>query len=111
MKTLLKVIALIGLFAGLTADAHVVSGTLKYGRRPVRDGVVIDASCAGRPAGRTVTGRDGSYRLRVAGQGDCRLIVHYQGAAPSLSLPALDQPASHNLVLHDEGRGYSLRSE
>jgi len=111
MKTLLKLVALIGLFAGLNADAGEVRGTLKHGSNPVREGVVIDVTCAGRPRDRAITDRYGSYRLRVAEKGHCTLTVRYEGQSPSLDLANHHYPVPYNLVLQHEGDRYTLRSE
>jgi hypothetical protein len=110
MKTLMKLAALIGLFAGLTADAEVY-GTLTHGSSPVREGIVIDVTCANRFRGRAITDRYGSYRLHVPAKGHCTLTVRYEGHSPALDIAVHRDPVTCNLVLQKESREYTLRSE
>jgi hypothetical protein len=110
MNTLIKLVALIGLFAGLTADAGEVYGTLTHGSSPVRAGIVIEAMCANRSRSRAITDGDGSYRLPVAKKGHCTLTVRYEGHSPALDIAVHRDRAAYNLVLQREGREYTLRS-
>jgi hypothetical protein len=107
----MKMVALIGLFAGLTGNAGEISGTLKQGSSPVREGVVIDVACAGRPGVRAVTDRYGSYRLRVAEQGHCTLTVRHEGHSTALDIDVLGDALRYDLVLQEEGDRYTLRRE
>ena len=111
MKTLIKLVALIGLFAGLVADGGEVCGTVREGQRLVREGVVIDATCAGRPGGRAVTDHNGTYRLHVAAKGLCTLTVRYEGHASSMDVAVATERLAQNLVLEPVGHGYALRTE
>jgi hypothetical protein len=109
MNTLIKLVALIGLFAGLTADTGEVYGTLTHGGRSVGAGIVIDALCAGRVRSRAITDGYGSYRLHVGRQSHCTLTVRYEGHSPALDIAMQRDRGTCNLLLQREGREYTLR--
>ena len=111
MWTFIKLVALVGLFAGLVAEGGEVRGTVKKGATLVPQGVVIDATCDGQPCGRAITDDTGTFRLHVAAKGLCTLTVRYEGHAPSMELAMSTQRLAQNLVLDQIEHGYRLRSE
>ena len=75
-KSLIAGISLLA--AASLASAAEIHGTLSDGGKPVPAGVALQLECGGASAGGK-TDDFGSYSLKIAGTGECKLTVDYQG--------------------------------
>ncbi len=57
--------------------------------------------CAGVAASGT-TDEFGSYRVKTAAAGDCRLTLEYRKATPSLKVTLYEKPTRYDLVVKDD---------
>ena len=106
MKTvLLSVVVSLGLTAA--ARAAEIHGTVSENGKPLPAGVALKLDCAGASA-MAQTDPFGSYSLKVAATGDCRLSLEYKGSKPSLNVTVYEKPSRYDLVVKDEGGKLSL---
>ena len=57
--------------------------------------------CAGTAAS-GATDEFGSYSVKTAAAGDCRLTLDYRKSAPSLKVTLYEKPTRYDLVVKDE---------
>ena len=84
-----------------------VFGYIKYGDGVIERGVKIEITCRGK----TYSGETdefGSYRIYVAENGQCTLIAHFRGQAPSLPVYSYDTSVRYNLRMVEGDGRYSL---
>ena len=92
----------LGLFAlAAGAFAAEVHGTVSEGGKPLA-AVAVKLDCAGTQASGK-TDEFGSYSLKLAATGECRLSLEYKGGTPSLKVAVYDKPSRYDLVVSDEG--------
>lgn len=100
MKTL-GVLALV-LAGASAASAAEIHGTVSDGGKPVTKGVALKLDCGGASAQAT-TDDFGSYSLKVAATGECKLTVDYQGASGSLGVSLYERPSRYDLAVRKDG--------
>ena len=100
MKTL-AVLALVltGASAAAAAEIH---GTISDGGKPVAKGVPLKLECGGAAAQAT-TDEFGSYSLKTAAAGECRLSVEYQGSSGSTTVAVYDRPSRYDFAVSKDG--------
>lgn len=97
------------LFAGISllaaaslASAAEIHGTLSDGGKPVPAGVALRLECGGASAAGK-TDDFGSYSLKIAGTGECKLTVTYQGGTAALGVTVYDKPSRYDVAVHQDG--------
>ncbi len=106
MRTLLLFGAL-SLAWAAQAGAAEIHGTVSEDGKPLPQGVSVRLDCGGTSAS-TQTDQFGSYSLKVAATGECRLSLEYKGSKPSLNVTVYDKPSRYDLVVKEEGGKLSL---
>ncbi len=106
MRTLLLV-GVISLVLAAEAGAAEIHGTVSENGKPLPQGVSLKLDCGGTSAS-TQTDQFGSYSLKVAATGECRLSLEYKGSKPSLSVTVYEKPSRYDLVVKDEAGKVSL---
>ena len=99
-KTLLAVISLLG--AAAVAGAAEIHGTVSDGGKPVPQGVALKLDCGGASA-EAKTDDFGSYSLKVAATGECKLTVTYQGTSAALTVAVYDKPSRYDVAVRKDG--------
>jgi len=85
--------------AGRAAE---IFGTISEGGKPVPAGTAVKIDCgSGGTAG--VTDQFGSYSLKSASPGDCRLTLTYKGSDASLNVTLYEKPSRYDLVVKQDG--------
>jgi hypothetical protein len=96
-----------GLAAALSASAAEIHGTLSENGKPLPQGVALKLECG--PASATAkTDEFGSYSLKIAATGECRLSVDYKGSSPSLKVTLYEKPGRYDLAVKDESGKLTL---
>ncbi len=91
------------LFAGVSAAAAAeIHGTVSDGGKPVPKGVALQLDCGGTTA-QASTDAFGSYTLKIAATGECRLTVNYQGETASLGVSVYDRPSRYDIAVARQG--------
>jgi hypothetical protein len=90
------------LAAAAAVSAAEIHGTVSESGKPLPQGVALKLECAGASA-QTKTDEFGSYSLKVAATGDCRLSVEYKGASASLKVAVYDKPGRYDLAVRKDG--------
>jgi len=91
------------LLAGAAAaSAAEIHGTLSEGGKPLPGGVALKLECSGASADGK-TDEFGSYSLKVAAAGACKLSVDYKGASASLTVSVYDKPSRYDLAVRKDG--------
>ena len=98
---ILAVLALVlsGASAAAAAEIH---GTLSDGGKPVPKGVALKLECGGATT-QAATDEFGSYSLKTAAAGECRLSVDYQGSSGSTTVAVYDRPSRYDFALGKDG--------
>ena len=97
-----RVLLGVGLFAAAVgASAAEIHGTVSESGKPLAQ-VALTLDCAGASAS-AKTDEFGSYSLKLAATGECRLSLAHKGGNPSLKVTVYDKPSRYDLVLSDEG--------
>ncbi len=91
----------LGLMAAVGASAAEIHGTVSENGKPLA-AVAVKLDCAGATAAGK-TDEFGSYSLKLAATGECRLSLDYKGGNPSLKVTVYDKPSRYDLVVSDEG--------
>jgi hypothetical protein len=105
MKILVWLAAgLITASVGLGAEIY---GTITDNGKPVPKATAVKLDCSGAAVS-GVTDEFGSYRLKSAAAGDCRLTLTYKGSSPSLPVTLYEKPARYDLVVRDEAGKLAL---
>ena len=105
MKTLVWLAAgLITASAGFGAE---IFGTISENGKPLPQGTALKLDCAGSSVS-GATDQFGSYRLKSAAAGDCRLTLTYKGSNPSLPVTLYEKPARYDLVGREEAGKLAL---
>jgi hypothetical protein len=107
LKKALILAATLALGSAGTLRAAEVFGTISEGGKPLPAGVAVQLDC-GDASVSGKTDQFGSYSLRSAAAGDCRLTVTYKGAKPSLQVTLYEKPNRYDLVLQGEGAKATL---
>jgi phosphate-selective porin len=100
----MRKISLLGslcLILASAASAAEVYGTVSQNGKPLPQGVALKLDCGGGSASAT-TDQFGSYSLKTAASGDCRLTVEYKGSSPSLKVTLYEKPSRYDLVIKEE---------
>jgi len=97
----MAVLALV-LSGATAAGAAEIHGTISEGGKPVPKGVALKLDCGGTMA-QAATDGFGSYSLKVAASGDCRLSVEYQGESAAITVAVYDRPSRYDLALSKDG--------
>src|ERR1700730_5667042 len=100
MKRILSLVTLC-LTVASTAAAAEIHGTVSENGKPLPQGVAVKLECAGASAS-TATDQFGSYSVRAAARGDCRLTLSYKGSSPSLNVTLYEKPSRYDLVVKEE---------
>jgi hypothetical protein len=106
MKKLLPLAALC-FAAASTAGAGEVFGTISENGKPLAAGAALKLEC-GDASGQGATDPFGSYSIRTASTGDCRLTLTYKGASPSVKVTLFEKPTRYDLVVKEEGGKVTL---
>jgi hypothetical protein len=106
MKKLLPLAALC-FAAASAAQAGEVFGTISENGKPLAAGATLKLEC-GEASGQGATDQFGSYSIRTASSGDCRLILTYKGASPSVKVTLFEKPTRYDLVVKEEGGKVTL---
>ncbi len=93
--------------AGAAAAAEI-HGTLSENGKPLPGGVALKLEC-GQVSASARTDEFGSYSLKIAGTGECRLSIDYKGGSPSVKVTVYDRPSRYDLVVTDENGKPGLR--
>jgi hypothetical protein len=106
MRKILSSMAVWLILASVAAAAEI-HGTITEGAKPLSQGVVVKVDCGGASASGK-TDQFGSYSVKVAATGDCRLTLDYKGASPSLKVVLYDKPTRYDLQLKEESGKLTL---
>jgi hypothetical protein len=106
MKKLLPLAALCFATAS-AAQAGEVFGTISENGKPLAAGATLKLEC-GEASGQGATDPFGSYSIRTASTGDCRLTLTYKGASPSVKVTLFEKPTRYDLVVKEEGGKVTL---
>jgi hypothetical protein len=93
--------------AGAAAGAEI-HGTVSENGKPLAGGVAVKLEC-GQASASARTDEFGSYSLKIAGTGECRLSIDYKGGNPSVKVTVYEKPSRYDLVVTDEGGKPGLR--
>jgi hypothetical protein len=99
-KTLVVGIALLA--AAASAFAAEIHGTVSEGGKPLPQGVALKLEC-GQASADAKTDEFGSYSLKIAATGECRLSLDYKGASASLKVAVYEKPSRYDLAVRQEG--------
>ena len=89
------------------AGAAEIHGTISDAGKPVPQGVAVKLDCGGTTTSAT-TDQFGSYSVKTAATGDCRLSLDYKGSSPSLKVTLYEKPSRYDLVVKEEGGKVTL---
>jgi hypothetical protein len=90
-----------GLAVALGASAAEIHGTVSENGKPVGQGVALKLEC-GAASATAKTDEFGSYSLKIAATGECRLSVDHKGQSPSLKVALYEKPGRYDLTLKEE---------
>ncbi len=96
-----------GLAAAIAASAAEIHGTVSENGKPLPQGVALKLEC-GTASAAAKTDEFGSYSLKIAATGECRLSIDYKGASPSLKVTLYEKPSRYDLAVKDEAGKLSL---
>jgi hypothetical protein len=88
------------LVAALTASAAEIHGTVSENGKPLA-AVAVKLDCAGATAAGK-TDEFGSYSLKLAATGECRLSLDYKGASPALKVTVYERPSRYDVAVKEE---------
>lgn len=89
------------LAAAGAASAAEIHGTVSEGAKPLPQGVSVKLDCgAASAAGKT--DEFGSYSLKIAATGECRLSLDYKNASPSLKVTLYEKPSRYDVAVKEE---------
>ena len=106
MKRVFSIVALCLTVAAAAAAAEI-HGTLSENGKSLPQGAALKLECASASASAT-TDQFGSYSLKIAATGDCRLTLDYKGASASLNVTLYEKPSRYDLVVKGEAGKLSL---
>ena len=107
MKRKFLMIAALCLLPGAAALASEVFGTVSENGKPLPAGVAVKLECEGGSAS-GVTDQFGSYSVKTAATGDCKLSLTHKGSSPSLKVTLYEKPSRYDLVVKDEAGKLTL---
>ncbi|HEY6147246.1 MAG TPA: carboxypeptidase-like regulatory domain-containing protein [Thermoanaerobaculia bacterium] len=99
-RTLL--ITVLSFAAAAAVSAAEIHGTVTDNGKPVPKGTALKLDCGTTSASAT-TDEYGSYSLKTAATGDCRLTVEYKGSSASLQVAVFEKPSRYDLVVKEDG--------
>lgn len=88
------------LAAAATASTAEIHGTVSENGKPLPQGVALKLECGGASASAKTDGF-GSYSLKIATTGDCRLSVDYKGSSPSLKVTVYEKPSRYDVAVKE----------
>ena len=106
MEKILSLVTLVFALASAAAGAEL-HGTISENGKPLPSGVPVKLDCGSASAAAT-TDQFGSYSLKVAASGDCRLTLDYKGSSPSLKVTLYDKPSRYDLIVKEEAGKLTL---
>ncbi len=89
------------LSAAAAASAAEIHGTVSESNKPVPQGVALQLACGGATA-EAKTDEFGSYSLKIAATGECRLSLDYKGSSGSLTVTLYEKPGRYDLAVRQE---------
>ncbi|HTY43373.1 MAG TPA: hypothetical protein VMH79_15995 [Thermoanaerobaculia bacterium] len=95
-------LAVLVLAAAAPAFGAEIHGTVSENGKPLPQGVALALDCAGA-SGKATTDNFGSYSLKVAATGECRLSIAYKGASGATTVTVFDKPSRYDLAVSAEG--------
>ena len=102
---------LVWLAIGLTwsgaAFGAELFGTITENGKPLPQGSAVALAC-GDTAVSGVTDQFGSYSLKTAVSGDCRLTLTYKSSSPSIKVTLYEKPTRYDLVVRNEAGKLTL---
>jgi hypothetical protein len=101
-------IGVVGVCLAAAASGAEIHGTLSQNGKPVSKDTALRLEC-GQVSATAQTDEHGSYSLRVATTGECRLSLSYGGSNLTLPVTVYDKPSKYDLVLVEEGGKVVLR--
>lgn len=104
-KTILGVLCALALAS--PAPAAEIHGTVSENGKPLPQGVSLRLDCGGASAS-AETDAYGSYSLKIAATGECRLSIDYKGSKPSLKVTVYEKPGRYDLVVSEKAGKVSL---
>jgi hypothetical protein len=99
--------ALCALALATAATAAEIHGTVSENGKPLPGGVPLKLDCGGASAS-AETDSYGSYSLKIAATGECRLSIDYKGSKPSLKVTVYEKPGRYDLVVSEKAGKVSL---
>lgn len=87
--------------AAAAASAAEIHGTASENGKPLAGGVVVKLDC-GAESATAKTDDFGSYSVKIAATGECRLSLDYKGASPSLKVTVYEKPSRYDVAVKEE---------
>jgi hypothetical protein len=106
MRKIVSLTAFCLALASAAAGAEI-HGTVSENGKPLPQGVALKLDC-GSASGSATTDQFGSFSLKVAATGDCRLTLEYKGSSPSLKVTLYEKPSRYDLVVKEEAGKLTL---
>jgi hypothetical protein len=101
------ILGVCGFILAAAAFAGEIHGTLSDAGKPVPKGTTLKLDCGGVYAA-SATDQFGSYSLKVAATGPCKVMVDYKGTSLALPVTLYEKPSRYDLVIQTEGDKSSL---
>jgi hypothetical protein len=90
------------LAAAAAATAAEIHGTVSENGTPLAQGVKLKLACD-MTAAEARTDEFGSYSLKIAATGECRLTVDHKGQTASVTVTLYEKPTRYDLMVKTEG--------
>ena len=88
--------------AAAAASAAEIHGTASENGKPLPGGVAVKLECGAESAA-AKTDDFGSYSVKIAATGECKLSLDYKGASPSLKITVYERPSRYDVAVKEEG--------
>lgn len=99
MKKLLT-LGLLAVTMAAAASAAEIHGTVSENGKTLGKGVAVKLACGDATAA-TATDEFGSYSVKTAAAGDCKLTVEHKGASPSLKVTVYEKPSRYDVEIKE----------
>ena len=87
--------------AAAAASAAEIHGTASENGKPLPAGVVLKLEC-GAESATAKTDDFGSYSVKIAATGECKLSLDYKGSSPSLKVTVYEKPSRYDVAVKEE---------
>jgi hypothetical protein len=102
-----RILAIIAFAVASAAEGAEIHGTLSEAGKPL-GGAVLNLDCAGVTAS-AKTDEFGSYSLKAAATGECRLSLERAGSSLALKVTLYEKPSRYDLEVASEAGKPVLR--